>query len=53
VSNHCYRGLYQKLQSLMQGNRSMEDYYKKMEVTMIMVDAEEDQEATMARFLNG
>ena len=38
---------------MVQGNRSVEDYYKEMEVTMLQADIVEDQEATMARFLNG
>lgn len=53
VPSHYYRGLYQKLQSLTQGTRSVEDYYKEMEIAMIRADVEEDREATMARFLNG
>ncbi|XP_052483420.1 uncharacterized protein LOC128038888, partial [Gossypium raimondii] len=47
------RELYQKLQSLTQGQRSVEDYYKEMEVAMIRADVEEDREATIARFLAG
>nr|XP_027096099.1 uncharacterized protein LOC113715996 [Coffea arabica] len=31
VSNYYYRDLYQKLQTLSQGSRSVEDYYKEME----------------------
>ena len=53
VPSHYYRELYQKLQSLRQGNRSVEDYYKEMEIAMIMANIEEDREATMARFLVG
>ncbi|KAH9680122.1 Endonuclease [Citrus sinensis] len=53
VPNHYYRDLYQKLQSLTQGSRSVEDYYKEMEIAMIRANVEEDKEATMARFLNG
>ena len=53
VPSHYYRDLYQKLQSLTQGSRSVEDYYKEMEIAMIRADVEEDREATMARFLNG
>ncbi|XP_057501092.1 uncharacterized protein LOC130785067 isoform X6 [Actinidia eriantha] len=53
VPSHFYRGLYQKLQGLAQGNRSVEDYYKEMEIVMIRANVEEDREATMARFLNG
>ncbi|KAH9780480.1 hypothetical protein KPL71_008094 [Citrus sinensis] len=35
------------------GNRSVEDYYKEMEIAMIRANVEEDREATMAQFLNG
>uniref|UniRef100_A0A2N9GTF8 CCHC-type domain-containing protein n=1 Tax=Fagus sylvatica TaxID=28930 RepID=A0A2N9GTF8_FAGSY len=45
--------LYQKLQNLTQGSRSVEDYHKEMEVAMIRANVEEDREATMARFLSG
>ncbi|KAL4385591.1 hypothetical protein GQ457_15G018070 [Hibiscus cannabinus] len=41
--SHYHRDLFQKLQGLKQGKRSVEDYFKEME----------DREATMARFLNG
>ncbi|XP_012472379.1 uncharacterized protein LOC105789554 [Gossypium raimondii] len=53
IPTYYHRELYQKLQSLTQGQRSVEDYYKEMEVAMIRVDVEEDREATMARFLTG
>ncbi|KAH9792509.1 hypothetical protein KPL71_004153 [Citrus sinensis] len=53
VPNHYYRDLYQKLQRLTQGSRSVEDYYKEMEIAMIRENVEKDREATMARFLNG
>ena len=43
----------QKLQGLRQGSRSVEDYYKEMEIAMIRVNVKEDREATMARFLLG
>ncbi|XP_059428527.1 uncharacterized protein LOC132162290 [Corylus avellana] len=52
VPSHYYRDLYQKLQSLTQGYRSVDDYYKEMEIAMIRANVEEDREATMARFLN-
>jgi hypothetical protein len=35
VPSHYYRDLYQKLQKLTQGSRSVEDYHKEMEVAMI------------------
>ena len=53
VPSHYYRDLYQKLQSLTQGYRSMNDYHKEMEIAMIRANVEKDREATMARFLNG
>ncbi|KAH9649300.1 hypothetical protein KPL70_025934 [Citrus sinensis] len=53
VPNHYYRDLYQKLQRLTQGSRTVEDYYKEMEIAIIGANMEEDREATMARFLNG
>ena len=53
MPNHYYRDLYLKLQGLHQGNRSIDDYYKEMEMAMIRANVEEDREATMARFLNG
>jgi hypothetical protein len=53
VPSHYYRDLYQKLQHLTQGSRSVEDYHKEMEVAMIRANVEEDREATMARFLSG
>ena len=53
VPSHYYRGLYQKLQRLIQGSKSVDEYYKEMEVAMIRANVEEDWEATMARFLHG
>ena len=49
VPSHYYRELFNKLQRLSQGNRSVEDYYQEMEVAMIRANIEEDREATMAR----
>ncbi|XP_071901035.1 uncharacterized protein [Coffea arabica] len=53
VPSHYHRDLYQKLQTLTQGQRSVEDYYKDMEISMLRANIQEDREATMARFLNG
>ena len=50
---YYYQELYNKLQNLRQGNRSVEEYYKEMEVAMARVNIEEDPDATMARFLAG
>ncbi|KAI3473736.1 hypothetical protein Pfo_031398 [Paulownia fortunei] len=43
VPSYYYQELYQ----------NVEDYFKKMEITMIRANVEEDREATMARFLVG
>ena len=53
IPSHYYRELYQKLQHLYQGAKSVEDYYTEMEVAMIRANVVEDAEATMARFLGG
>ncbi|XP_073286746.1 uncharacterized protein [Primulina huaijiensis] len=53
VPNHYYREMFKRLQTLRQGVKSVEDYYKEMEVVMIRANIEEDNEATMARFLCG
>ena len=53
VPSHYYWDLYLKLQGLHQGNRSVDEYYKEMEMAMITANVEEDREATMARYLNG
>ncbi|XP_016731065.1 uncharacterized protein [Gossypium hirsutum] len=50
IPTHYHRELYQNLS---QGTRSVEDYYKEMEVAMIRANVDEDREATMARFLSG
>ena len=53
VPSHYHRLLHQRLQSLSQGSRSVEDYYKEMEMLMMRLNMNEDREATMARFLGG
>ena len=53
VPSHYYRGLYHKLQSLTQGNHSVEEYYKETEILMIQDNVEEDREAIMSRFVVG
>lgn len=47
------RDLKFKLQKLYQGSKGIEEYYKEMEVLKIQAKIEEDEEVTMARFLNG
>ncbi|KAL4289661.1 hypothetical protein GQ457_14G015170 [Hibiscus cannabinus] len=53
VPSHYHRDLFQKLQGLRQGSRSVEDYFKEMEMSMMRANIVEDREATMARFLSG
>ncbi|XP_016740300.2 uncharacterized protein [Gossypium hirsutum] len=53
IPSYYHRELYQKLQNLTQGSRSVEYYFKEMEIAMIRADVQEDCEATMARFLAG
>ena len=53
IPSHYYRKLYQKLQSLSQGSKSVDKYHKEMEITMIQAIVVEDMETTMARFLKG
>ena len=47
------RDLLKKLQQLKQGAKSVEEYYKQMEIAMIRADVMEDDEKAMARLLNG
>ncbi|XP_027169405.1 uncharacterized protein LOC113769129 [Coffea eugenioides] len=53
VPGHYTRDLYHRLQTLIQGNRSVDEYHKEMEILMLRADVQEDPEATMVRFLNG
>ena len=53
IPNRYYRDLHNKLQCLIQGSKSVDEYYKEMEIAMIQANVEEDREATTTRFLNG
>ena len=53
MSSYYGRDLHNKLQRLIQGNRSVYKYYKEMEISLIRAQIERSQEATMARFLHG
>ena len=53
VPTYYNRDLFKKLQLLKQGTKSVEEYYKEMEIAMIRANVTEDEEQTMARFLNG
>jgi hypothetical protein len=53
VSIHYYRDLYLKLQGLNQNSKSVDEYHKEMEITIIRANFVEYRVATMTRFLNG
>ncbi|XP_065859834.1 uncharacterized protein [Euphorbia lathyris] len=53
VPAHYYKELLKELQSMSQGNQSVEDYHKQLEMALIRADIQEDEEATMVRFLMG
>ena len=44
ILNHYYRDLYNKLQGLIQGSKSIDEYYKEMEIAMIRANVEDDLE---------
>ena len=53
VPRHYHREIMQRLQVLRQGSKSVDDYYKEMEMLMSRANLEEEEETTMARFLAG
>ena len=53
MPNRYYKDLHLKLQSLNRGSKSVDEYYKEMEIMMIQGNVTKDSEAMMARFLNG
>jgi hypothetical protein len=53
VPTHYFREPHQKLQRLVQGEKSVEDYHKEMEMCKLRAKIEEDEEVTIARFLCG
>ncbi|XP_013639540.1 PREDICTED: uncharacterized protein LOC106344776 [Brassica oleracea var. oleracea] len=53
VPTHYHCDLHQKLRRLLQGTKSVEDYYQEMEILMIKADVDEPNDATMARFISG
>ena len=40
IQNHYYRDLHNKLHCLIQGSKSVDEYYKEMEIVMIQVNVE-------------
>lgn len=53
MPSHFQRELQQRLQTLKQGSMSVDEYFKAMDMAMIQANCTEEEEATMARFLNG
>jgi len=53
VHKHYYQELFNRLQMITQGNKSVEEYQKELEVAMIRANINKDEEVTMSRFLNG
>ena len=48
VPSCYYREVHQKLHRLTQGFKSVDDYYKEMEMLIVKANIEEDMEVTMA-----
>ena len=53
IPQHYQRDLHNRLQRLSQGSRTVDNYYKEMEVLLIRARIQESDEAKMARFLRG
>lgn len=53
VPSHYHKELHQRLRNLVQGNITVEDYFKEMETLMLRADIQEENEATMSRFMGG
>jgi hypothetical protein len=53
VPNHYYRKIYNRLQSLSQGSKSVGEYFKEMKINMIRDNVSKDKKIIMTRFLNG
>jgi len=53
VPKHYYKELFNRLQMITQGSKTVEEYQKELEATMIRANVNEDEEVTMSRFLNG
>ncbi|MEJ2528348.1 MAG: hypothetical protein P8Y49_09840, partial [Sulfurovaceae bacterium] len=53
VPSSYQRDLRNRLQNLRQGSKSVDDYYKEMELLLVRSGIREDDESKMARFLHG
>ena len=53
VPPHHKWKIFQKLQSLSHGSKPVDEYYRDIELAMMRANVDEDDEATMARFMGG
>jgi len=53
VPPHYKKELLLKLQRLHQGPRSVDEYFKDLEVTLTMINMHENEESKIARFVSG
>jgi hypothetical protein len=53
VPSSHQRDLHNRLQILKQGSKSVDDYFKEMELLLIRSGIREDEESKLARFLHG
>ncbi|KAK1595418.1 hypothetical protein QYE76_007718 [Lolium multiflorum] len=53
VPTHYETDLFNKLQKLKQGTKTVEEFFKEMELTMMRANIQESENQTIARFFNG
>ncbi|KAK1629282.1 hypothetical protein QYE76_003597 [Lolium multiflorum] len=53
VPTHYETDLFNKLQKLKQGTKTVEEFFKEMELTMMLANIQESEQQTIARFFNG
>ncbi|KAK1694555.1 hypothetical protein QYE76_011252 [Lolium multiflorum] len=53
VPTHYTTDLFNKLQKLKQGTKTVEEFFKEMELTMMRANIQESENQTIARFFNG
>ncbi|CAL1388706.1 unnamed protein product [Linum trigynum] len=53
VMAYYQRELHESLQAIRQEGRSVDEYFRELELLLMRTDVREDREATIARFLHG
>ncbi|XP_019086811.1 PREDICTED: uncharacterized protein LOC109127055, partial [Camelina sativa] len=53
VPSYYHRDLHQRLRNLVQGSKTVEEYFKEMETLLLRADVHEDGETMMSRFMGG